>query len=80
MPPNIGHTLTQNWENADPHRDAYTVQEAAARLGGLSHRTVLDLISEGRLQAVRAGKRYIIGKRDIHNFLYPPVESGSQAL
>ncbi|MEO3885362.1 helix-turn-helix domain-containing protein [Nonomuraea sp. B5E05] len=56
----------------------YTVEQVAAQLG-LHVKTVRNYVREGRLPAVRIGKRYRIAKEDLAAFTGLPVAAPAPA-
>ncbi|MGN9844582.1 helix-turn-helix domain-containing protein [Nonomuraea sp. H19] len=53
--------------------ERYTVDQAAGLLG-LHVKTVRNYVRDGRLPAVRVGKRYLIAKEDLAAFTGLPVD------
>ena len=50
-------------------RLAYSIQEAAAMLGGVSARSVQRLIARGVLPCVRIGRRVLVGAETLRSFI-----------
>ena len=54
--------------SAPIQRAAYSVEEAAAALG-IGRTYVFQLIKEGNLQTVKAGRRRLVPAKEVHAFL-----------
>src|SRR5262245_61866283 len=54
-------------------RLAYSLHETAARLGGISVRSLQRLIASGALKAVRVGRRVLVPADALRAFLATPV-------
>jgi excisionase family DNA binding protein len=50
-------------------RDAYTVEEARQRLGGIARQTVYNLINAGELNSIQIGTRRLIPAEAIKQFV-----------
>lgn len=55
-------------------QELYSVDQVARRLG-LHVRTVRNYVRDGRLKAIRIGKRYRIAREDLEAFMGRPVEA-----
>lgn len=52
-----------------PDRDAYTIEEARQRLGGIARQTVYNLIHAGELRSLSIGARRLIPASAIIDFI-----------
>lgn len=53
----------------DIERDAYTVEQARQRLGGVANQTIYNLINSGDLRSITIGKRRLIPAEAITEFI-----------
>ena len=58
----------------DHERLAYTLREAAEKLGGVSLRTVQRLVARGGLPAFRIGRRVLIASDALRLYVAGPPE------
>jgi excisionase family DNA binding protein len=52
-----------------PERDAYPVEEARQKLGGIARQTVYNLINSGQLESIQIGTRRLIPASAIARFI-----------
>lgn len=57
--------LTTQTEQSVPQREAYSVPEVAALLGGSSERWVWTLVNTGALPSFKAGGRRLVARTDL---------------
>jgi excisionase family DNA binding protein len=50
---------------------AYSTVEARQRLGGISKQTLRELVRQGRIRVVHAGRRVLVPRSEIIRFLSP---------
>jgi len=50
-------------------RDAYSVRDARARLGGISNGKFYDLVNSGQLRTFLVGRRRLVSQQAIQNFI-----------
>jgi excisionase family DNA binding protein len=50
-------------------RDAYPIEEARQRLGGIARQTIYDLINQGELASITIGTRRLIPAESIRAFV-----------
>lgn len=52
-----------------PERDAYTIDEARERLGGIARQTIYNLINSGELSSLSIASRRLIPATAIADFI-----------
>lgn len=52
-----------------PERDAYSTEEARARLGGIAQQTLYELLNSGELESFTIGKRRLVPAAAITDFI-----------
>lgn len=62
-----------------PDRDAYSIEEAGRRLGGVSQDAIRNAIRGGQLRAVRLGRRVLIPRDEIRRFLADRMDRATAA-
>ncbi len=56
----------------------YSIEEAAEKLGGISHFTVAAWLSQGRLRRTKVGRRTMIAESDLIRFIEDSNSSESR--
>ncbi len=59
---------------AEPHKIALNIMEAAYQLG-IGRNKTLELVHSGRLKSVRVGRRIVIPHRELEAFLARETEA-----
>ena len=54
---------------ATTDREAFSVDEARQKLGGISRKTIYDLINSGDLVSFKLGRRRLISRNAIRNYI-----------